>query len=76
MACAATLPGHHPGGRLVGIALPGADGRDTLVAISAPRRELGELVGPAASPAPPARVAVDALYESAMPVTLRVIAER
>ena len=59
-------------GRLVGLALTGASGRDRLLPVSAFEKVLGE----APPAAPPQRVSVDEIYERALGVALQVIAAR
>ena len=62
-------------GRLTGIVTSGSDRRTQLLTVSALRRALGELLGApgdtgdTGSP----RIAIDELYERALPVTLQVI---
>lgn len=63
------------GARVLGIALPTPDGRERLLPVSTLRRELGELGGASANPTISPRVAVDGVYESALPAILQVIAE-
>jgi hypothetical protein len=60
-------------GRFTGIALRGADGQDQLLPVSALRREFGEALGALANQADAQRAPFDAIYESAMPVTLQLI---
>ena len=62
------------GGRFTGIALRGADGQDRLLPVSAIRREFGELLGAVADQPGAPRAPADAIYETAMPITLQVIA--
>lgn len=65
-------------GRVIGIALKGADGVDRLVGATALRSWLGELLGPpsaeigAALAAPASALALDAIYESALRVTVQL----
>jgi len=62
-------------GRLVGIGVPDADGRPRFVHVSALRREFGEVLGVVADQSAQ-RLAADAMYESALPLALQVIADR
>ena len=62
------------GGHFTGIALRGTDGQDRLLAVSALRREFGALLGFVANQSAVQRMPADAIYESAMAVTLQVIA--
>ena len=64
------------GGRLAGIALRGAGGQDRLLPVSLLKREFGELFDAVTDQSPTQRAPADAIYESAMPITLQVIAER
>jgi len=63
------------GGRLVGIAMHGRDARDRLLRVATLREEFGELLGAVTDPASLSRLSVDGIYETAMPLTLQVIAE-
>ena len=62
-------------GHFIGIALRSADGQDRLLPVSALRREFGESLGSVADQSAVQRASFDAIYESAMPITLQVIVE-
>jgi len=64
------------GRRLAGIALRAAGGQDRLLPVSLLRREFGELFDASFTDQSAAqRAPADAIYESAMPITLQVIAD-
>ncbi len=63
-------------GRLAGIAIAHASGRDRTVMVSALRRELNGVIAAAAPAAAQHRAPLDEIYEAALPVTLQLITAR
>jgi hypothetical protein len=61
-------------GHLTGIALRGADGQDRLLPVALVKRAFAEMLGVFTDAPVAPRTSADAIYESAMPITLQVIA--
>lgn len=61
-------------GRLIGIAVRGANGQDGLLPVSVLRGEFGAMLQPNADASPTKPLPTDAIYQGAMPIALQIIA--